>query len=186
MVHRVGFHRFSIFEICLTLHRSIIGAGLGGTLADPVRNYPAYFETNTIFDKFPYLLPNIICCFVVLISLTIGFLFLEETHEEKKYRRDVGLEIGDWILSFFGTAGMCEKGGLVDEGFHLLVDGQLLEYSSTESSPALSPISTNVIGELSDSQSSRPQARMSKKDLGFCASFNKRVLIIIISYGILA
>ena len=121
----------------------------------------------------------------MLISLTIGLLFLEETHEEKKYRRDIGLEIGDWILNLFGTSEICDKGGLVDEGFHLLVDGQLAEYSSTEPSPALSPVSVNA-GELSASHSPRNEARTSRKDLGFCAAFDKRVLVIIISYGILA
>lgn len=186
MVHWVRSDKCSGDGTSLTLdHRSIIGAGLGGTLADPVRNYPAYFERGTIFDKFPYLLPNIICCVVVLISLTIGILFLEETHEEKKYRRDVGLEIGDWILSFFGTTEFCDKGGLVDEGFHLLVDGQLAEYSSTEPSPALSPVPVNV-GQIPASDSRRVELRTSRKDLGFCAAFDKRVLVIIVSYGLLA
>ncbi|KAF2864330.1 MFS general substrate transporter [Piedraia hortae CBS 480.64] len=77
---------------------SIIGSALGGGLADPVHNYPSLFSRGTIFERYPYLLTNLVCAVVVLCSFTIGFLFLEETHEDKKHERDIGIEIGRWLL----------------------------------------------------------------------------------------
>jgi hypothetical protein len=41
------------------------------------------FPKGTIFEKFPYLLPNFVCTVIVLCGLVIGILFLEETHAEK-------------------------------------------------------------------------------------------------------
>jgi hypothetical protein len=55
-----------------------------------------------LFDKYPYLLPNLFCAVCVVFGVAIGFLFLEETHQEKKARRDVGVEIGSWILRHLG------------------------------------------------------------------------------------
>lgn len=156
---------------------SIIGAGLGGTLADPVRNYPAYFAHDTIFARFPYLLPNLICCIVVIISMVVGILFLEETHEDKKHRRDIGLEIGDWILGFFHSETIAEKGGFMQEDFHLLVDGQFPDYSSTESSPMLSPVSVRATPSTSNAAT---------RHLGMSGAFTNQVLLIIVSYGLLA
>ena len=63
-----------------------------------MKNYPNLFAKGTILEKYPYLLPNAVSVFVVLIGLVVGILFLEETHEKKKFRRDPGLELGRWIL----------------------------------------------------------------------------------------
>jgi hypothetical protein len=79
---------------------AIIGSVLGGTLAEPVKNYPGFFAKGGLFDKFPYLLPNLICVGVVVAGLITGFLFLEESHEDKKDRPDFGLELGNRILQF--------------------------------------------------------------------------------------
>lgn len=38
---------------------------------------------------------------VLAIGVVIGLLFLEETHESKKHRRDIGLEAGRWLLRRF-------------------------------------------------------------------------------------
>jgi len=164
-------------EFILTLCRSIVGAGLGGTLADPVRNYPAYFERDTIFDRFPYLLPNIICCVVVILSMIIGILFLEETHEDKKHRKDVGLEIGDSILGFFRSDTTTGKAGFMQENFHVLVDGQFPDYASTGSSPDLTPVSI---------RGAQPTHEASKRRSGLSGAFTNQVLLIIVSYGLLA
>ena len=77
---------------------SILGPALGGALAEPCLSYPGIFARGTIFDIFPYLLPNLICALVVICGVMVGVLFLEETHEEKRHRRDVGLDAGRWIV----------------------------------------------------------------------------------------
>lgn len=38
---------------------------------------------------------------VLAIGVVVGLLFLEETHESKKHRRDIGLEAGRWLLRRF-------------------------------------------------------------------------------------
>lgn len=53
--------------------------------------------------KFPYALSNIVVTLVIWTSCIIGFLFLEETNDKFKNRRDVGLEMGDCILRLVGV-----------------------------------------------------------------------------------
>ncbi|KAK6389125.1 hypothetical protein LTR65_007050 [Meristemomyces frigidus] len=123
---------------------SIIGSAMGGALADPVRNYPGAFSHGTIFERYPYLLTNLVCAAMVAFSLTIGLLFLEETHEDKKERRDIGREMGDWILACCGRANAAPVSGrkqdYTEETLTLMTEEDLPpHYSSTASSPALPP-----------------------------------------------
>lgn len=53
--------------------------------------------------KFPYALSNIVVTLVIWTSCIIGFLFLEETNDKFRGRRDIGLEIGDCILRLVGV-----------------------------------------------------------------------------------
>lgn len=161
-------------------HSAIIGSGLGGTLADPVRNYPGYFEPGTLFDRYPYLLPNIVCCGVVVFGMVVGILFLEETHEDKKDRRDFGLEAGDWLLSFFRPDQTSEKRGFGEESLTLLVDAPP-GYSSAESSPTLNPI---TVGDLPTPV--HPTAGMDRRASAVTNVFSYQVVLNIISYGVLA
>ena len=87
--------------VALTLYRSILGPFVGGALARPCFSYPDLFPPGTIFEQFPFLLPNLACTSVVVLGVLVGFLFLEETHHEKKYERDVGLEMGKLIVAIF-------------------------------------------------------------------------------------
>ncbi|KAH0566465.1 hypothetical protein GP486_000135 [Trichoglossum hirsutum] len=170
---------------------------LGGALADPCKSYPGLFHRGTIFDKFPYLLPNLVCAVILTCGVAIGILFLEETHEERKYKRDVGLEIGDWILNkvkhgltFFsrteerkvesrsklGDANLEERRSLLEE------DEQPPGYRTTEGSPRLSAsraLSKEPLGRrLSNSFDREPPALE--------RAFTKQVVLHIIGYGILA
>lgn len=80
---------------------SILGSTLGGALSRPVLGYPYLFAEGTIWERFPYLLPNLLCTVVASFGLAIGILFLEETHAEKRLRHDPGLVAGKWIFSKF-------------------------------------------------------------------------------------
>lgn len=166
----------------LTTHRSIIGSGLGGTLADPVRNYPGYFEAGTIFEKYPYLLPNLVCTGVVLFGMVVGILFLEETHEDKRDRKDVGIETGRWLLSFFRSSHCGEKVGFGEESLTLLVDSPP-GYSSQLSSPALNPVAVGDLPLRIQESAGQTQQR-SRKSLP--NPFTRQVILNIVSYGILA
>ncbi|CAH2352225.1 uncharacterized membrane protein [[Candida] railenensis] len=53
-------------------------------------------------NSYPYALSNIVVSTFLVFGLVAGFLFLEETHQRHKKRRDFGLEIGDAILRKLG------------------------------------------------------------------------------------
>lgn len=61
---------------------TILGPCIGGFFATPVDNFPQYFSPHGLFDRFPYLLPNLICIVLMLISIIAGYLFLGETHPQ--------------------------------------------------------------------------------------------------------
>ncbi|PQE20115.1 Major facilitator superfamily transporter protein [Rutstroemia sp. NJR-2017a BBW] len=166
---------------------------LGGALARPVVNWPETFEHGSIWERFPYLLPNLVCTVVVTCGVVVGILFLEETHSEKKYRRDPGLEAGKWIISKFARcaeskASRCEKVAEADEILSLLNDDsedQPPGYRTTQGSPALP----------STAAAQDPQEPLDLNDTfvmpvrakpAATKAFTKQVVINIIGYGILA
>ncbi|ERS99784.1 hypothetical protein HMPREF1624_03148 [Sporothrix schenckii ATCC 58251] len=61
---------------------TIIGPALGGTFADPHASFPELFPRGSLFDRFPYLLPNLLCALLLLISILMGYVLLEETHPD--------------------------------------------------------------------------------------------------------
>ncbi|KAI4838099.1 MFS general substrate transporter [Aureobasidium sp. EXF-8845] len=162
------------------LNGSIVGSGLGGTLADPVHNYPGYFEHGSLFDKFPYLLPNLVCAAVVIFGMVVGILFLEETHEDLKDRRDYGLDIGDWILDFFRPNQLDEKAGETLALFEDAAPG----YSSSQSSPTVNP---TLVGELpNEAQPVSSPMSSRRRDAAVSKAFTWQVCLNIVGYGILA
>ena len=56
---------------------SIIGPAIGGALARPCISYPQFFAKGTIWDRFPYLLPNLFSAATVFIGVIVGLLFLQ-------------------------------------------------------------------------------------------------------------
>lgn len=124
-------------------------------------------------------------------------MFLEETHQQKKHRRDFGLEVGEWLLSRFRTTKTCPMGDFSKAGeanFHecrsLLDDAEQDEekppgYRSTETSPSPSmrrplPLHKHDQGGAVISKAgSQPSKSMEK-------AFTKQVILNIIGYGILA
>ena len=151
-------------------------------MAQPCVSYPTVFARGTIFDKFPFLLPNLVCAVILACGVIVGILFLEETHQDLKHRRDYGLEAGQWILrrlqkgpkyepivDKLGVAGM-------DEVQVLIEDESPPGYRTTEGSPrmpssrALSPVKT-------ESQ---------RKPRGVQRAFTRQVILNIIGYGLLA
>ncbi|EME88723.1 uncharacterized protein MYCFIDRAFT_35658 [Pseudocercospora fijiensis CIRAD86] len=61
---------------------TILGPSIGGYFAEPATNFPKVFPSNGLFGKFPYLLPNLICAGLMLISILAGYFFLIETHPD--------------------------------------------------------------------------------------------------------
>lgn len=59
---------------------SIIGPAIGGLFANPSVSLPSVFPRSGLFTAFPYLLPNLICAILLLISTILGYVLLLETH----------------------------------------------------------------------------------------------------------
>ena len=169
--------------------RSILGPTLGGALARPVLNYPAFFKVGTIWDSFPYLLPNLVCTVIVSLGVVVGILFLEETHAEKKYRHDPGLAAGRWILSKFSPFTEAkplrnEKIAELDEILSLLKeDEQPPRYHSSESSPNLP---STPLPEPQDLLDLNDQRNTIRSKPAASKAFTRQVVLNIVGYGILA
>ena len=61
---------------------TIIGPAIGGTFARPAVSMPSVFSPDGIFATFPYLLPNLICSALLLVSILLGYFLLTETHPD--------------------------------------------------------------------------------------------------------
>lgn len=182
-------HEDFVAILFLTLHSSIIGAGLGGVLSDPVKSYPDYFDPSGLFGKYPYLLPNLVCTAIVLLGLIVGLLFLEETHEDKRGRTDPGLKVGQWIvdtLKFWKSKDSACKVGYLEETLSYLADddSEKLNYGagicSAHAPLTAAPPSAIAATEIADTKS------QSTKPISWRQGFTKQVKLIILSYGILA
>lgn len=166
-----------------------MGPTLGGALAEPCLSYPSIFPRGTVFDRFPYLLPNLICTVILTCGVAIGILFLEETNELKKNRRDVGLEVGEWILRKLrkSKASGYEKLSQLDELSSLATDDdQPPDYRSSEEGLSSA---TKVSQESQDSQDPRDldeERNVSTKKLAFADAFTQQVVLNIVGYGVLA
>jgi hypothetical protein len=155
-------------------------------LARPAQQWPSVFS-GTIFDSYPYLLPNLFCTAVVIFGLTVGILFLEETHEDRKYDRDCGREAGQWILRkiWKRAADMpySDKDATLDESTSMLEEHNqnAQAYRSTSSSPTLCSTRTSISDPppfaLEKEVSAAPSVR---------EAFTTQVCLNIVCYGILA
>jgi len=71
---------------------TIIGPCIGGTFAEPHASWPGLFPEGSLFDRFPYLLPNLVCAGLLAISIVLGFLLLEETHPDMQPRLELPVD----------------------------------------------------------------------------------------------
>ena len=126
------------------------------------------------------------------MGVLIGLLFLEETHAEKKHRRDIGLEIGRWILRQFVREPLAQEYDKAEDANMqdlrpLLRDEDPPGYCTTEGTPHR---------QLSRTQSPVATARMAldikvkegleRKSGGIHTAFTKQVILNIVAYGMLA
>ncbi|EAQ88066.1 hypothetical protein CHGG_04685 [Chaetomium globosum CBS 148.51] len=165
---------------------SIVGPMIGGALAKPVDTLPSVFTPGSIWDRFPYLLPNLFSAICVSVGVVIGLLFLEETHAEKKKGRDRGVELGNYLLSYLQARSAKAEGKLPaknSEEQPLLFEteetlpGYLTNGDSASSVCEQEPVGfEEASGAPAPKQDGKPTARI----------FTKPVITIIASYGILA
>ncbi|KFY12978.1 hypothetical protein V491_06575 [Pseudogymnoascus sp. VKM F-3775] len=94
---------------------TIIGPVIGGYRAEPVKNYPFLFQKGTIWDKFPFLLPNIVVVIFLLSSCILGLFFMEEVHPKYHNQVDIRWTLTGQIQNIFRG-----KGWKTDEGIYTL------------------------------------------------------------------
>ncbi|KAL2057173.1 hypothetical protein ABVK25_002225 [Lepraria finkii] len=169
---------------------SILGPALGGALAQPCENYPIFFPRGTVFDHYPFLLPNLVCAVVLAFGVMIGILFLEETHGDKKCRRDKGIEAGRWLLSHLGYKQplvFAEKSAEVnlDDYENLLEEEAPPGYRTTEGSPRISSSRCQSPG-AARTNSKFSGRRVLSKPRGVKKAFTKQVVLNILGFGLLA
>ena len=162
---------------------SIIGPAMGGALAMPCEAYPWLFPKDGLFDTYPFLLPNLVCMLILLCGIVNGLLFLEETHTEKKHKRDWGLQLGNVIRARFVVD---TKRLLPDEYAQARCDDERIGltpqdpppgYQSTKGSPRIASFAVPR-----DIEKGGP----TKENNGLTQIFNRQVILVIIGYGILA
>lgn len=71
---------------------------IGGYLASPAQKFPNYFHRDTTFNRFPYLLPNLVVACSLFLSWTTGFLFLREVHPQSQRSVDIGRKV-TWFIA---------------------------------------------------------------------------------------
>ncbi|CAK7264479.1 hypothetical protein SEPCBS119000_001008 [Sporothrix epigloea] len=80
---------------------TIIGPAIGGTFSDPHTSFPDLVPRGSLFDRFPYLLPNLLCASLLLLSIVLGYFLLEETHPELQrlsVEQKTPLECGNGLI----------------------------------------------------------------------------------------
>eukprot|EP00931_Biecheleriopsis_adriatica_P042392 TRINITY_DN24160_c0_g1_i1.p1 TRINITY_DN24160_c0_g1~~TRINITY_DN24160_c0_g1_i1.p1 ORF type:complete len:507 (-),score=56.60 TRINITY_DN24160_c0_g1_i1:211-1731(-) len=83
---------FSIMAVCFSVGL-FVGPALGGELVFPAQTFPSVFS-GTLFDRYPYLLPNLVYACFTAIAWVIGAIYLEETYPRSARRADALLRRG--------------------------------------------------------------------------------------------
>ncbi|KAF1930569.1 MFS general substrate transporter [Didymella exigua CBS 183.55] len=91
---------FSVMPLVFTVG-SIFGPTLGGALSNPLRLDPRKPSGNSLLERFPYCLPNLVAAIFFANGIVVGWLFLQETLETKKNHQDLGLRTGTRLVAFF-------------------------------------------------------------------------------------
>lgn len=129
---------------------------------------------------------------MVFVGVTVGLLFLDETHPDKKLQRDPCREAGRRLAAFFHKTSTCngrnaEKQALLEENriagydtadFMSDSDEPLPRYQSQENSPLLAP--------QDDSEPVLDVQALVEEEPAVQVIFTKPVILNIVSYGILA
>lgn len=139
---------------------------VGGLLAKPVEGFPSVFSPNGIFEKYPYLLPNLFCAGLLFMSIIGGALLLQETHPE--FQPASGDSKGRLSIE---TPLMATAGATANPG----VDLRAESYGTFNEVNMHSVESWQIEGERSKERSSSPRHQV---------AFTPQVVMFIVALGI--
>lgn len=130
---------------------SIFGPSIGGALANPLDVTPGEDRSGgSLFERYPYALPNIVSAILFAVGITTGLLYLEETLETKQGSRDYGLVLGRKLNNLAGRCFTRTK-----ELLHLQEAPS--KSKTTETEPLLKPTTADEENAL-QSASTKPRA----------------------------
>ncbi|XP_070021240.1 protein ZINC INDUCED FACILITATOR-LIKE 1-like isoform X1 [Nicotiana sylvestris] len=66
----------------------VIGPVIGGYLAQPAEKYPGVFSKDSLFGRFPYLLPCLMISLLALVATVVSFWLPETLHKHNKTNKD--------------------------------------------------------------------------------------------------
>lgn len=161
---------FSVMPLVWSIG-SIFGPGFGGALANPRNKYPKVFGNSDFFKNYPFALPNIAASVLFLFGMTVGILFLKETLESKKHRRDYGRVLGQAIIHPFSPKKRLPKWDVQKEQSRSLLKHMRTASNATTSS------------EIDDHKSHKtvPLARPKYREV-----FSRQSSINLLTYSLLA
>jgi hypothetical protein len=111
-------------------------------LADPVNQYPNVFGQNRFLARYPYALPNLVTASLLLSSCIFGLLFLAETHDAKKGKRDLGMKVRQLVRGLFRRSRpQTHDSSLKDEGIDEEIASVPLSPSSQWTRQSNNPLS---------------------------------------------
>jgi hypothetical protein len=83
---------------------------IGGYLAEPVKRYPSVFLPDTIWNRYPYLLPNIAVVIILLASCILGLLALQESHPRFRGGNDIGSALAAGVNNLLNGRRWSDRG----------------------------------------------------------------------------
>lgn len=154
---------------------SIFGPSIGGALANPLDVTPGEkIEGGSLFERYPYALPNIVSAIFFAVGITVGLLYLEETLETKRGQRDYGLVLGRKLNKF--TSATISK---VKSALHLQDRSSKPEQDETE--PLIKPTSEDEERALP-----QPSAKRQPPPPSWREVLNRQAVINLVTYTLLA
>lgn len=160
---------------------------IGGALARPVETMPTLFARDGIFDRLPYLLPNLFSACCVFLGVIIGVLFLEETHVEKKRCRDRGVELGNYLLSRIASV-RASKAKVPEEERLLGETDEPLPGYCADDTAFSSVVAAQAASNLREAQDVEAfaQLRRSRTERREMKTWSRTIILVMVTFGILA
>lgn len=88
----------------------MLGPVVGGFLADPATLYPSLFPPDSVWIRYPFLLPNTAVALLQVISFIVACLYLPETHPHLPTQPSLWLHVRQALGSLLGKRASQTKG----------------------------------------------------------------------------